>query len=131
MQPHEYVVMEIARERERQISVKGWTSEHDDAHTKGEIADAAAAYAVRAGGRDAVFAGLGRAPLLAQVNCGWVHLSSLLWPWSREWWKPSDPRRDLIKAAALIVAELRNAGLIRLGERFFTGGNRKPVWVKA
>lgn len=29
------------------------------------------------------------------------------------------------------ACELRNAGLIRLGEHFFTGGNRKPVWVKA
>lgn len=29
------------------------------------------------------------------------------------------------------ACELRNAGLIRLGERFSTGGNRKPVWVKA
>lgn len=29
------------------------------------------------------------------------------------------------------ACELRNAGLIRLGERFFTGGNRKPVWVSA
>ena len=29
------------------------------------------------------------------------------------------------------ACELRNAGLVRLGERFSTGGNRKPVWVKA
>ena len=29
------------------------------------------------------------------------------------------------------ACELRNAGLIRLGERFSTGGNRKPVWVSA
>ena len=29
------------------------------------------------------------------------------------------------------ACELRNAGMVRLGERFSTGGNRKPVWVKA
>jgi len=26
--------------------------------------------------------------------------------WAREWWKPKDRRRDLIRAAALIVAEI-------------------------
>lgn len=29
------------------------------------------------------------------------------------------------------ACELRNAGLVQLSERFSTGGNRKPVWVKA
>lgn len=27
--------------------------------------------------------------------------------------------------------ELEAAGFIKRGERFFTGGNRKPVWVAA
>jgi hypothetical protein len=29
------------------------------------------------------------------------------------------------------ACELSAAGLIRLGDRFFTGGNRKSVWVTA
>lgn len=29
------------------------------------------------------------------------------------------------------ACELRAAGLIRMGEKFTTGGNRKPVWVAA
>jgi hypothetical protein len=29
-----------------------------------------------------------------------------LWPWHDDWWKPKDRRRDLIRAAALIVAEI-------------------------
>ncbi|MEB3421767.1 hypothetical protein VK682_24660 [Salipiger manganoxidans] len=29
-----------------------------------------------------------------------------LWPWDRKWWKPTTPRRDLVKAGALIVAEI-------------------------
>jgi hypothetical protein len=29
------------------------------------------------------------------------------------------------------ACELRDAGLIKLGDRFFTGGNRKTVWVTA
>ncbi|HFJ2162820.1 TPA: hypothetical protein ACGTPM_002963 [Salmonella enterica] len=28
------------------------------------------------------------------------------WPWAREYWKPSSPRRDQEKAAALILAEM-------------------------
>jgi hypothetical protein len=29
------------------------------------------------------------------------------WPWSKKWWKPSsDPIRNLVKAGALIAAEI-------------------------
>ena len=28
------------------------------------------------------------------------------WPFGDDWWKPSKPRRNLVKAAALIVAEI-------------------------
>lgn len=28
------------------------------------------------------------------------------WPWDKSWWKPKGARRDLIRAAALIVAEI-------------------------
>lgn len=28
------------------------------------------------------------------------------WPWQRKWWKPKDPRRDLVRAGALIIAEI-------------------------
>lgn len=27
--------------------------------------------------------------------------------------------------------ELKQAGLIKMGDHYFTGGNRKPVWVAA
>ena len=82
------VIEEIAAERRRQIEVEGWTPEHDDAHNKGEMASAAACYAV---GDYAV-----RDPNK------WI----TLWPWDRAWWKPTTRRRNLIKAAALIVAEI-------------------------
>lgn len=35
----------IADERKRQIEVEGWTPEHDDKHSNGELARAAACYA--------------------------------------------------------------------------------------
>lgn len=91
MQPHEYVIMEIARERERQMSVEGWTAEHDDKHARGDMAKAAACYALNAG----------RAPEYKDNE-----FIRSYWPWDWKWWKPRSSRRDLIKAGALIVAEI-------------------------
>lgn len=81
---------EITAERERQKSVEGWTHEHDDRHIHGELSRAAATYAW-ASTCDTVDRGDG---------------APTIWPWSRDWWKPKDRRRDLIRAAALIVAEI-------------------------
>jgi hypothetical protein len=35
----------IAEERQRQIEVEGWTSEHDEQHIFGELSGAASCYA--------------------------------------------------------------------------------------
>src|SRR5207302_1652935 len=72
-------IEDIAAERKRQIEVEGWDSQHDDNHDNGELAKAAACYAVG---------------------------DPMEWPWSLQWWKPRDRRRDLVRAGALIVAEL-------------------------
>lgn len=90
------VIDEIAAERHRQVEAEGWTPEHDDAHTKGEMAKAAACYAEWAGKTAPV--------LVGDVRSGGG--KPLNWPWSAAWWKPKDRRRDLIRAAALIVAEI-------------------------
>ena len=84
----------IAAERKRQIEAEGWTPEHDDTHSKGELNAAAVAYATAnldrsMGGEDAAF--------------------SSFFPsnWLVSWWKPSaDPIRNLEKAGALIAAEI-------------------------
>lgn len=93
MKPHEHVILEIARERERQPSEEGWTPEHDDEHTGGELAIAAGCYAISA------YDGF------VTDDCR-DDGSPYQWPWARRWWKPKNPRRDLIRAAALIVAEI-------------------------
>lgn len=79
----------IAAERRRQIEAEGWTPEHDDEHDDHQLSQAAACYAL--GVPAAVGMDGARVPL---------------WPWSREWWKPTDRVRDLVKAGALIVAEI-------------------------
>ncbi len=83
--------IDVLAERRRQVEAEGWTPEHDDAHDRGDMAKAAACYAFHAG-----------APHHRRKNGG----TPLSWPWHRSWWKPSTRRRDLVKAAALILAEI-------------------------
>ena len=65
-----------------------WASTHDDSeHMNGELASAGACYALRT------------VPRLGD-------LAHDLWPWSDSWWKPKDRRRDLVRAGALIAAEI-------------------------
>lgn len=87
------VIGEIRAERNRQQNDEGWTPEHDDAHVNGEMASAAACYAIAGN------TGLGPADI--RLNC-----HEALWPWEDHWWKPRAKRRNLIRAAALIVAEI-------------------------
>lgn len=78
----------VLAERQRQISAEGWTTAHDDQHDCGELASAAACYAA----------------FTAAFPAG---DPSSYWPWSKDWWKPSDDkRRNLVKAGALILAEI-------------------------
>lgn len=85
-------VGDIAAERQRQVSVEGWTPEHDDQHRPGDLACAAGCYAIHAG-----------LPDRARVPKGY---SPQDWPWDHVWWKPKDRRRDLVRAGALIAAEI-------------------------
>jgi hypothetical protein len=83
-------ICDIAHERQRQISDEGWIPDHDDQHGNGEIAAAAGAYAFAAATEGSYF---------AADPIGF-------WPWEPKWFKPSDARRSLVKAGALIVAEI-------------------------
>lgn len=83
----------IAAERKRQVESEGWTPEHDDEHDAGEMAAAAFGYT------QAALCRIGR-PACA------VPSSPAFWPWSLDWWKPKDARADLVRAGALIAAEI-------------------------
>lgn len=101
-----HVVSCIVRERKRQRTFEGFDYANDDANVNGELARAAACYALCAAGtpdaRDVArkFARIGAAPRT--------------WPtgWTPAFWKPSpddrpqDRLRELEKAGALIVAEM-------------------------
>lgn len=84
----------IADERARQISSEGWTAAHDAEHSRGEINQAAQCYCAAA---ELQINGVG--DCVGDTPGGW--------PWDYEWWKPSDdPVRNLVKAGALIAAEI-------------------------
>lgn len=89
------VIEEIAAERRRQIDGEGWAPEHDDAHRMGEMAGAAACYVLHGVEiRNDVLRDFAK------------RLVRELWPWAAGWWKPKTRRHDLIRAGALIVAEI-------------------------
>ena len=77
----------IAAERSRQITTEGWTPEHDAEHIHGELRDAAIAYLMATDDR-------------AGDN------AIDIWPWHESWWKPKDPISNLVRAGALIAAEI-------------------------
>lgn len=89
----------IAMERQRQIKQEGWSAEHDDSHTFGELSQAAHAYAEVASAQTRG-ASADEFPAYMMVAEG-------DWPFDEKCWKPSsDPVRNLVKAGALIAAEI-------------------------
>lgn len=103
-------IEEIAAERTRQILSEGFSCKRDDyEHSRGQLAVAGAAYALNVC-RETLDLRGGRFGRTVSVS-----LPGLIWPWSEDWWKPKDARRDLIRAGALIVAEIER--LDRLSAR--------------
>jgi hypothetical protein len=79
----------IDLERRRQIEEEGWTAEHDDRHEVDQLSAATACYALAEGPDEE---------------------RHRIWPFSAEWWKPSDRVRNLTKAGALYLAAADLAG---------------------
>jgi hypothetical protein len=83
---------DIRSERNRQVDVEGWSSAHDDKYEKRQLYHAAKSYFIHAmnyphvGGTDQEKPPIG-------------------WAWEAQFWKPKNPRRDLVRAGALILAE--------------------------
>jgi hypothetical protein len=92
------ILEEIDAERRRQIDVEGFSAKHDDRHGNRELLCAALAYLDHArahGGADV--------DVSASMYQGFPPPRD--WPWDPIWWKPKNPRRDLIRAGALILAQ--------------------------
>lgn len=87
----------LADERKRQIEVEGWAPERDDQYTYGSLAKAAACYSTPEMSR-----------IVMSVDSKNPDYTPRHWPFSDEWWKPTPENRirELVKAGALIVAEI-------------------------
>jgi hypothetical protein len=84
----------IAAERQRQVEVEGWTPDHDAKHADSQMADAAMCY-------------IGTSINEFNEYSSELSKAPYAWPWAEKWWKPSnDPVRNLVKAGALIAAEI-------------------------
>ena len=101
------VLSEIGAERERQLKEKNYTRAHDDDHDAGELAHAAATYTILSAERKDR-----RKDIMELVeesdDKGLKEYKRELrfWPWPINWLRLEERREDLIKAAALIVAEI-------------------------
>lgn len=95
----------ISSERKRQIESEGYTPEHDDAHDKGELADAACTLAMS----DRIF------EELESRFASRLHLLQFMWPFEIESYKATDERiESLAKAGALIAAEIDRLQRMRI-----------------
>ncbi|AOJ13646.1 hypothetical protein [Burkholderia vietnamiensis] len=80
---------DVLSERHRQIEQEGRMPSDDDRYNEGQLPDAAAAYVLAASGWD-------------------ISTAAYYWPssWAGCWFKPTTTRRNLVKAGALILAEI-------------------------
>lgn len=114
----------IMRERWRQLRVEGFTFAHDDAHVDGELARAAGYYAMFAGLSESDRAQIGNPPQPS-------------WPWEKTWWKSGPDasnesrRRELVKAGALILAELERLGRMERPDYTPMGAGDGPHGIAA
>lgn len=105
---------DVLVERKRQVEAEGWTPKHDDEHENGQMAYAAAWYAINAESHD-YHDMVGVAAFQNSLNDHFKdEYSWCRWPWSMVWWKPKDRRGDLVKAGALILAEIERLDRIAL-----------------
>lgn len=106
---------DVLAERRRQVEVEGNDPEHDDSHDRGELALAAAAYLLHDFG----------VPALAHGAIPSLEEGTRLWPWEFSWWKPKSRRRNLERAAALILAEMERLDRVT-AERMRASSARDP-----
>ncbi|SXF83152.1 hypothetical protein [Klebsiella variicola] len=113
---------DVLAERQRQVTAEGWTPERDDEYTDGELPRAASCYALMAWRENCLSDGEYAASQKALPY---------YWPWEPAWWKPTTPRRDLVKAGALILAEIeridRAAGIKRVARMALAAMDSVPV----
>lgn len=97
---------DVLAERQRQVDVESWAPEHDDSHCCEEIAAFAAVYAMPPAARDWPATETGYGDTFGAALC----------PVD---WHPKfgDRRRELVKAGALILAEIERLDRAELAKK--------------
>lgn len=85
----------IAIERKRQIEELGYDYTNDALYNNNQLSDAAICYAMTPDIRE-------------HENDEGASLDIVIWPWDRQYWKPTpeDRIKELTKAGALIAAQI-------------------------
>ncbi|WP_336948678.1 hypothetical protein [Acinetobacter junii] len=92
-------INDVIAERERQINVKGYSTDHDDQYEGNQLPRTASGYVDQVVGRSWVYDDYG--PEVYQDDD-----VPEFWPWDESYWKPKSPREDLVRAAAILIAEI-------------------------
>lgn len=107
----------VFQERLRQMVQEGYSLEHDDGHTEGQMALLAAAYVLSSRSEHMTV------PLNYTLEALEFYEN-----WAA-WFKPKDPIRDLVRAGALILAELERR--LRMEEKARQHeGEQAPLFQK-
>lgn len=91
-------IKDVVSERSRQKNGEFYSDAQDDSYVNNELTRGSASYVNHVIGRS------------------WIHVSKPsvyqnelvpdLWPWSEQSWKPKSPRQDLVRATALLIADI-------------------------
>lgn len=101
MNPLTQAAQDVLAERARQVSAEGWTPDHDDEHREGAMASAAAVYCLcQEGPRKP-----GEPSELHSSRRWEFNILRAIWP-SGWHFNPKDRRQNLVRAAALLLAEI-------------------------
>lgn len=85
--PQTAAARDVLAERQRQVEVEGWAPARDDCYVKEELRSAALCY-------------------MRWKDITKPGIPPGAWPWNTRWWKPADDRRNMVKATALMLAEI-------------------------
>jgi hypothetical protein len=87
--------VEVFSEEQQRQSDHGFTPEHDDRHSKGELIEAALCYTL--------------VNLMLEKGHSMDEITAFItssWPFELSWWKPStNPQENLRKAGGLLASE--------------------------
>ena len=81
---HAQASIDVVDERVRQLMAEEWDYEHDDQYVHKELANAAVCY----------------------VYADTYNEIPACWPWGEDDWNPKSYRENLVRAAALLIAEI-------------------------